>query len=192
MKKYYTLALEDYFQELKAIEACLARYPEPKQSSLLIQNPSEYKNLLSGYFKPENQDLAAWATEPYDRNNSHPENLKFKTSNGYLVRSKSELIIDNLLSMNKIPFRYECSLNLNGIIIYPDFTIKHPVSGVIFYWEHFGMMDNPTYVNNATSKLHTYISNGIYPTINLITTYETKNNPLDTNLVEEMIRYYFL
>lgn len=192
LKKYYLLALDDYTKELKAVNSCLARFPQQQKSDLLIQEDSEYKNLLSTYFKPSNQDLANWASEPYDKNDSHPDGLKFKTASGYYVRSKSELIIDNLLSINKLPFRYECSLNLNGIVLYPDFTIKHPTTGNVFYWEHFGMIDNPSYAHNVTSKLHTYISNGIYPTINLVTTYETKDNPLDTDMIEEIIKYYFL
>ena len=192
LKKYYLLALEDCTQELKAINACLKHFPDHKKSDLLIQQESEYKNLLSNHFKPINPDFEKWASEPYDTNNSHPESLKFKTAGGYFVRSKSELIIDNLLSINKLPFRYECALNLNSIVLYPDFTIKHPKTGILFYWEHFGLIDNPSYANSATSKLHSYISNGIYPNINLITTYETKENPLDTNMIEKIIKYYFL
>ncbi len=163
-----------------------------ERSKLFIHEDSEYKNLLSSYFKPNNIDSNNWASMSYDKNTNHPEALKFKTNSGYMVRSKSELIIANILSMNKVPFRYECSLNLNGLVLYPDFTILHPKTENLLYWEHFGMIDNLSYANNAVSKLHTYISNGIYPGINLITTYETKDNPIDTNMVEEIIKFYFL
>lgn len=191
LKKYYLLELDDLTKELHAINICLSNFPKNRQVDTFFENNLEYQRLISGVFNPPNKDLALWASEEYERNTSHPESLKHKTIHGYYVRSKSELLIDSILSMHKIPFRYECCLNLNGISVYPDFTIKHPKSHEIFYWEHFGMIDNPSYANNAISKLHTYISNGIYPNINLITTYETKDIPLDTNTIESLVKLFF-
>ena len=158
----------------------------------MLEETSEFSNLLTTYFSTKISNLSDWTTTPYEKNTNHPEGLKFKTINGYYVRSKSELIIANILISNNIPFRYECALNLGGVTIYPDFTIMHPKTKQIFYWEHFGMIDNPSYASGANSKLHTYISNEIYPTINLITTYETKGYPLNISMVEEIIKYYFL
>ncbi len=192
LKKYYLLELDDLTRELRAISDCLSRYPATRKTDEFFEKNTEFQKLISDIFKPSNKDLALWASEDYEKNTSHPENLKHKTIHGYYVRSKSELLIDNMLTMNKIPFRYECCLNLNGISLYPDFTIMHPKSHELFYWEHFGMIDNPTYANNAMSKLHNYISNGIYPNINLITTYETKDKPLDTSTIEALIKLFLL
>ena len=75
---------------------------------------------------------------------------------------------------------------------YPDFTIRHPETGSIYYWEHFGMIDNPSYCQNMISKLQLYTSHGIYPSIQLITTYETKNHPLNPEIVQKLIEFYFL
>ena len=97
-----------------------------------------------------------------------------------------------LLYINKIPFRYECALHLGETTLFPDFTIRHPKTGNVYYWEHFGLMDNPAYSQNAYSKLQLYTSHGIIPSIQLITTYETKDNPLSTDIVEKIIAYYFL
>lgn len=192
LKKYYVLFLQDLEDELKVVDLCLSKYPQEKQVNLLIEHEPEYMKLLSGHFVHSDSNTNSWIYEPYDRNNNYPEGLKFKTNSGIVVRSKSELIIANILSEYKIPFRYECSLNLGGIILYPDFTIMHPKTNHIFYWEHFGMIDNSNYANNTTNKLHTYIANNIYPSINLITSYETKENPLDVGLIEELVKYYFL
>lgn len=109
-----------------------------------------------------------------------------------MVRSKSEAFIDMLLHANKIPFRYECALTLGSITYYPDFTIMHPKTGEIFYWEHFGMMDDPAYAGKAFSKLHNYSKHGIIPSINLITTYETQDHPLDLDTVHRLVEQYFL
>ena len=73
-----------------------------------------------------------------------------------------------------------------------DFTIRHPITGEMVYWEHFGLMDEEEYRNSVYKKLKFYCDNGIIPSINLITTYETKQHPLDANHVEAIIKEYFL
>ena len=97
-----------------------------------------------------------------------------------------------MLYKNNIPFRYEDKLLLDGIEVYPDFTVRHPVTGKITYWEHFGLMDDDVYRKNACSKIQLYCDNGIIPSVNLITTYETKQHPLDIDHVEAIIKEYFL
>ena len=114
-----------------------------------------------------------------------------RTASGHFVRSKSEALIDLTLFTNKIPFRYECELKLDNIILYPDFTILHPKTLEIYYWEHFGKMDDLDYRKNAGSKLQLYCNNQILPSANLITTYETKDTPLDSQQIQEIINYYF-
>lgn len=96
------------------------------------------------------------------------------------------------LYMHKIPFRYECAIHLDSLTFYPDFTIRHPRTGEFYYWEHFGFVDNPNYRNKMHFKLEHFISNGILPTGHLITTFETKEQPLNPSLVEDIIKYYFV
>ena len=128
----------------------------------------------------------------YSRNPLHPEMLKFESISGNTLRSKSELIIDQLLFVYQIPYRYECKLAIGDVTLYPDFTIIHPKTGKMFYWEHFGMMDNQKYSQKAFSKLEIYCENGIIPSINLITTFEATDFPLDAVKVENIIKQYFV
>ena len=88
--------------------------------------------------------------------------------------------------------RYERLKNLENITYSPDFTIRHPKSGEYFYWEHFGLMDTPGYSKNAFQKLNIYCQHNIIPTINLITTYETKEHPLISQNIENLIQEYFV
>ena len=120
------------------------------------------------------------------------EHLKHETCTGEFVRSKSEEAIYNCLCRNQIPFRYECSLSLGDTIVYPDFTIMHPKTGELIYWEHFGMMDEPFYFQKTFPKLQLYASYGIIPSINFITTYETKRHPLSSEVIEKIIEHHFL
>lgn len=144
------------------------------------------------YFTPLSPELAQWAAAPYDQNPLFPEQRIHKCASGHLVRSKSEAIIDMVLYTNQVPFRYECALTLGKTVIYPDFTIRDPSSGKTYYWEHFGMMDQPSYAARTFSKLQLYTSFQIIPSIQLITTYETQEHPLNTETAEALVRQYFL
>ena len=116
------------------------------------------------------------------KNDAYPEPLNHKTISGSYVRTKSEEMIHMVLYKNKIPFRYECGLRLGDLTYYPDFTIRHPKTGETYYWEHFGRMDDESYSQNVFPKLQHYTSHGIIPTIQLITTYETKKHPKHHNI----------
>lgn len=128
---------------------------------------------------------------PFEQNPKHPEDLIHKEISGNLLRSKSEAIIDTFLHQNRLPYRYECKLVLGQEILYPDFTIRHPKTGEIYYWEHFGKMDDPSYYRKVFPKLRLYTSHNIIPSINLITTFETQDNPLTVDVIEKIIQHYF-
>lgn len=158
----------------------------------MLSEQSIYKNLLISHFQPKSEELRNWTNEPYEHNPKHPDGLIHKTFSGIYVRSKSEVLIDSVLYSNNIPFRYECALKLGNTTIFPDFTIRHPETGKFYYWEHFGMMDEPEYYKKVYSKLYLYNSYGIIPSIQLITTYETSENPLDIDDITDIVTRYFL
>lgn len=196
-KKYLTLKLNDLMNERNAIQFYLQPDPhsestsQANQANQLLSDP-RYKHLLSPYFQVTDHELSAWVASPVEHNPKYPEQLSHNSISGNIVRSKSEAIIDMALYMNQIPFRYEAQLVLSEIPLYPDFTILHPRTKKIFYWEHFGMMDVEKYAKSACTKISLYVSNGILPSIQLITTFETKDYPLSSDLVEEIIHRYFL
>lgn len=193
LKKYLLQQLENTIHELKSINLYLQNHDlTAEQKELSIVTSSELKDLLQPYFCSRANELQQWRNEPYEKNKNHLEHLIHKTYSGNFVRSKSEALIDMFLFKNYIPFRYECSLELDNILLYPDFTIRHPKTGKLFYWEHFGLMDQATYRKNACSKLQLYISNGIIPNLQLITTYETQEEPLAPETVEKIVEHYFL
>lgn len=191
-KKYYTLLLSYLEQEKLALEAYLKKNSQNYLQKLesFLSNPG-YQKLLSKSFSPKSQELTEWENAEYRRSEKYPEQLLHKTSAGIYVRSKSEAMIALFLQTNQIPFRYEDELQLGSVLIYPDFTIRHPSTGEYFYWEHFGLMDDLAYSQNAYSKMQLYTSNGIIPSLNLITTFETQKHPLTTEMIENVIQQYF-
>ena len=157
---------------------------------MLLEHPG-YGQLLEKHFVPINEELLRWQNAPYEKSNKYEEDLIIKGTQGKMLRSKSEAIIDMMLYKNKIPFRYEEKLVLDDITLYPDFVIRHPATGEFYYWEHFGMMDEEDYMDHACDKIRLYCKNGIIPSLNLITTYETKRHPLSVEKVESIIQEYF-
>lgn len=183
--------LADALRDQRQVERWLAdRKAHPSREDRWRQ--SAEAALLAGRHPAQKEELRAWALEAYERNPGYPEKLIFLTPAGHRVRSKSEYLIDTSLFLAGVPFRYECAIRLQGTVLYPDFMLRHPADGSLYLWEHFGLMDDPQYASNAVSKLNLYVSAGFIPEINLILTSETREHPLNTELVELLIRHYFL
>lgn len=99
------------------------------------------------------------------------EDRKLATLSEYFVRSKSEVIIANMLVAEEIPFIYEEPLFApDGSMYLPDFTVKF--KGEEYYWEHVGRLDLERYKKHWEQKEKWYESN--FPG-KLIVTYEGNN-----------------
>lgn len=192
-KKYLTAKLEDLQREHEALQAYFIKRQRKKgKLSHLLSPSSSYQHLLTTSLDDFEAKQKDWLSASYDTNPNYKEQLIHKSISGNILRSKSESLIDMLLYSNHIPYRYECKLMLDNTAFYPDFTIMQPGTGNILYWEHFGMMDSPSYVENTYSKLKYYGRHHIVPNINLITTFETKNHPLTLNEIEKVINHFIL
>lgn len=198
LRKYYTLQLAKLTKELELLdsyETFRETNPYSKDLTQFLSEGSPYfeliKNSLHDSYNAS--DLArAWLSETYTKNQSFPEHLLHKSLSGEKLRSKSEVIIANALYMNHIPYRYECELVLGDVSLHPDFTILHPTTFEIYYWEHFGMMHSPSYRETTFQKLKLYGEHQIYPMEHLITTYESDSLPLDSERIQQIIEQYFL
>ena len=76
--------------------------------------------------------------------NWYADEKKHTTLSEYFVRSKSEVIIANMLVSEEVPFIYEEPLYApDGTMFLPDFTVRF--RGETYYWEHIGRLDLPDY-----------------------------------------------
>src|SRR4029077_19819852 len=104
---------------------------------------------------------------------------------GEMVRSKSEVIIANLLTTAGIPFRYEIPLFApDGTFYLPDFTIDW--RGKKFFWEHLGMLRVPKYKQDWEVKKKWYEKH--FPDALLI----TEESPKLSNTAQEVIKKTFI
>ena len=193
LKKYYVSRYEELSHQVKALKYYERQMKKVEGKADDLLKHEEWRKLLEPMFSVEREDLKIWMEEKYEGGAGYPEHLVYKGSRGKYLRSKSEVIIDMMLYKYGIPFRYVDKLILdNGIYIYPDFTVRHPISGKRMYWEHFGLMDKQDYRNSACKKIRLYCDNGIIPSIDLIATFETVDHPLDVEKVEKIIQEFFL
>lgn len=192
-KKYYTCQLDSLLLQEKTIQKYKESHLEiQKKTEQLLQEDSPYLDLLKDHVFAMPAEVQDWLNATYHQNTMYPENLVHKTLAGHMVRSKSEALISNALFYKKIPYRYECMLELGNIQFFPDFTILHPQTGKIIYWEHFGLMDDSVYCEKAFNKLKFYALHGIIPSVNLILTFETRQYPADIQSIHKVIDEYFL
>jgi hypothetical protein len=92
------------------------------------------------------------------------DGLIHRTARGELVRSKSEVIIANLLHGLNITYAYEQPLiSRDGSIRYPDFTIDDAETGQKVFLEHLGVMTEPAYRRRWQAKLDWYRTQGVLP-----------------------------
>jgi exodeoxyribonuclease V alpha subunit len=98
-----------------------------------------------------------------------------------MVRSKSEVIIANMLFDRDIPFYYEKPLYArDGSFYLPDFTITW--RGEEFYWEHLGLLDQKKYKHHWELKKVWYDEN--FPG-KVLTTKESGQLSIDAkNLID--------
>lgn len=189
-KKYYKCRLVELEQELGALNQYISNLEDISRKTKSLINDEKYIELLYPNLTDRFGEYEEWMNAEYTHNVRYPEGLVYVCNTGKCVRSKSEVIIANALFSHEIPFRYEAELELGEMTVYPDFTIINPLNGEIMYWEHFGLMDSEKYIDNWSSKLNQYAKHGIISGRNLIATYETEKEPLNSNEIENIISIY--
>ena len=173
---------------------------------IILYNDEPYKLLY--YSTDDNSNIAQRLTDLFSEikekrpsviiynNKYYDENKIHKTLKGELVRSKSEVIIANMLynyeKEGDFKYYYEKELILkDNIVRFPDFTIKTDL-GDTWYWEHCGMMSDINYKNYWEEKKKIYEENGIVEGKNLIVTYDDEKGGIDTIKIEELINSYLI
>ena len=187
-KDYDQLILKELEKELCQLHMIKNHLPASSLSDVYSKLSDQRKPFVTPYFISDEDYTKQWLAVKYESKPLSEELPFYITERGEKVRSKTEKILADKLSLLGVPYRYEYPLKLKGYgTVYPDFTLLDVAKRREIYWEHFGMMDNPQYAQKAIQKLHTYEKNGIYPGKNLIVTFETPQAPFDVRLTENMI-----
>jgi len=142
-----------------------------ERSHLLCINSSLFD------FRPLPDDLL-------DMRSWYEEGKIHQTLAGHMVRSKSEVIIANMLHERGIPFSYEVLRTApDGTFYLPDFTVTW--NGEPWFWEHWGLMHDEKYRNHRETKLKWYAEH--FPG-RLVETFESPSLSTDADAV--ITRYF--
>lgn len=180
-------------KELDYLAGISANYPTPAPEEIINKISSARRALIRPIELSDEEYVHQWMQIPYTGKEIPANVPTYLTARGERVRSKSEIIIANLLDSKNIPYRYEYPLTIHeNIILHPDFTILNVRTRQELIFEHFGMMDDPSYAERAVGKINLYQSAGICLGHQLIATFETQSHPLNLQALNSIINQYCL
>ena len=188
-RDYYRTTLSIATRELEAVRDLI----NIRASGLAEDCFGKLKDARKALVRPvtlsDDEYARKWQETPYEGKRFKPGDPEFYSTKGERMRSKSEVIIANLLYTLGIPYKYECPLTIdNGITIYPDFTILNIRTREVFILEHLGMMGDEKYTADNTEKFNELILSGYVPGISLIISLETNTTPLNIASLEAQLR----
>ena len=196
-KDYDQRALEKAKDELRLIQSFRISLQKKSTDTAYAALDDTRKILVTPATLTDAQYAELWQKQPYRKTKKHEENQKMTTENNEIVRSKSEVIIANLLKSNNVPYRYEFPLVIEReegsedfCEFHPDFYCLNVRTRQEFAWEHFGKMDDEEYAKRAIEKLALYSANGYFPGKNLIITMESKNSQIQSHEISRVIKEY--
>ena len=174
--------------EIKDIEGLLAKKYSDRAKSCYSGINEGRKKLIQPFEMSDEDYIRKWLAMPYQpKEFTENDTTEYYTDRGERVRSKSEIIIANMLKTLNIPYKYECPLKIGNILLYPDFTILDVKGRRERYLEHFGMMGDLDYVNNMMLKISTYEQNSIFIGDKLICTFESSKRPLNISTLKNKL-----
>ncbi len=177
--------------ELKKIEHMMKGYPVIKIEDIYGSLRDDRKKLVDPVALSDEEFARLWSSKPFTPKEFDDDDNYFVTLKGERVRSKSEQIIADRLNYNGIPYRYECPVMVGNRLFHPDFMVLRLSDRREIYWEHCGAMDRPSYSDYAVNRFNIYSQNDIVLGRDLIATFETGQNPLDTRTVDKIISTHF-
>lgn len=176
----------------RAMQCFLKTCPDGSIEEILGGLSEQRRMLVVPLYPTREQFAAEWLARPYTPKGFRPDDTTaFYTQKGLRVRSKSEILIADMLDSYGIPYKYECPLKLGGIIIHPDFTILDVNRRCEVYLEHGGMLGNEGYASDLIRRIAIYEANGIYLDTRLILTLESAEQPLNTRNLQALLRRRF-
>lgn len=201
--QYHRLRDNDYEIAKAVQEKFLLR----KQLPILRSNVGYLKNLSEHYIPCDEASIINQLEEPYislaglkstkklypptkSENPAYPDRLIFRNLRGEYFRSKSEVLISEILYAMGIPYHYEKHLTIDGETKYPDFTILRGSSEKDKYIEYFGMMDKDDYFLHNKEKINWYLNHQIIPGDRILFFYENSKSGLDTILVRKQLEAF--
>ena len=192
-KSYDQMILKYAQEELRCIDLLAKKRESNCLEGLYESYGLSRKALVDPIWLPDDEFIAGWLNKDYKRRGFDENAPVFYTSRNERMRSKTEILISDILVDLGAPYLYEYPVFLRSRgWVFPDFTVLNVRTREIRYWEHLGKMDNPAYCEDNLDKILAYERDGIFPGTDLIITHETGKRPADTRLLRKIAEHYLL
>ncbi|WP_419025601.1 hypothetical protein [Emergencia sp.] len=190
-----------YYLEKKGNLISLRKQPKVKETYLLKEQLTQrihnaemdiplLERLLKRY-QPVIETDEYWNKLQPDKD-EYREKEKIHRFKGIKYRSKSEIIIAEILHSYGIAYQYEIKVKVNGRKYRSDFRIKRPKDNKEFIWEHFGLTDDENYLQRTYSKLENYHDQGIDLWDNLLISFDQVDGGIDVDVIDKIVRVFLL
>ena len=194
--RYATKALAIFDHDIDLLESLIREYIEPDYNTINNLLPTTYQTDIRSQAHSDAgmpQEAIEWKRRLEEEKAKYPpynpEQLKHPALDGTMMRSKSEVIIANILLLAGIPFVYEAPLFINGKNVLPDFTILSLIdlkTEIII--EHQGMVFVDEYADKFIRSLKAYLQSDWVPNKNLFFTFDNARETLDPEQVLSILR----
>lgn len=189
-------------EELGQYSKCLELLNKVNTSAddILKTIPEPLRDFVDTNVMLDEQTAAEFEKERDYADNPRESDQVFISPRGERFKSKSEWIIADVLRQHGVPFFYEKPFE-NGIYeelrtskynLHPDFTCLNKRTGKIYYWEHFGRLDDPWYVVKFIERIQNYAAYGVFLGSELMISVESKKVPLRISYIKGLIEKYLL
>lgn len=193
-RSYDIQAAKRAAKELNHLEYFINHYPAKIVDDLYPSLSSARQQLISPAILPIDEFVEQWLAVKWDPVPFRPEDdSEYYNKRGIRMKSKQETILSNYFIDRDVPQRYEFPVRLKGIgEVHPDFMLLNKRTRKEYYWEHFGLWDNPAYMKKAVRKIVAYQRTGIYLGEQLIVTFETSNYHPGLYDINQLIDHYLV
>jgi AAA domain/UvrD-like helicase C-terminal domain len=167
------------------------------KQKLVILIEGNDASMLFDYSRPERSETARRNTNLFrpvlrstEASIPYAENLIHTTNKGHSVRSKSELVIANMLFDGDLEYEYERVLEGEATPgrLRPDFSFVTD-EGDLIIWEHLGMMHRAEYREGWEWKLGWYNDNGFILGENLFISKDDRMGGLHSDELRKTVEY---
>ena len=200
--RYAQEAIDVIDSDIALLENLISGYVAPEYENINRRLPATYRTDLSkavssgAALNGLPKEALVWKqrleAEKAKYPRYKPEQLKHPAMDGSKMRSKSEVIIANIMFLAGIPYVYEAPLFIAGQRLLPDFTVLSLIdlkSEIII--EHQGMVFLEEYASKFIRSLKVYLQSDIWiPNDNLFFTFDDAKETLNPRQVVSILKKF--
>ncbi len=185
------------FRYLSVARECVNNILDRTKALLLSSfyyNPNDYPDIdseisLAVCAEKDSEDSRRWHIE--NRVCYSPEKYKCIDLHSLPFMSRGELLLYEAFAHCGLSPKYEAPLQISGPrhagkTYYPDFTCE--CNGKTYYFEYFGMMNDPAYFADACRKIEDYTRHGLVPGHNFIAFCSGDSSAINLEVVVKVLQ----